>query len=643
MSLVADPLRAGREAAARHAWRDAHDAYAGADAAELTAEDLELFADAAWWTGRLDRAIELREDAYARFAAAGERMPAVRVALRLSMDHEGRGALSVQQGWLAKAERLLEGLPESHEHGMLAIDRAHSAIAVFGDVTGAMAHLDRADEIGERLGDRDVQTLSRAIRAAVLVRGGDVDRGLAMLDECAATAVCGELRPLTTSLVYCCTISSCEAVGDYRRAAEWTAEANRWCDRQEVSGFPGSCRVHRAQIMRLRGDWPEAEEQALAACQELRDFDRHVTAAGFYEVAEIRRRRGDFSAAAEMYSQADQLGHDAQPGLALLRLAEGKVDSAVAAIRRALDDVEDPLMRVRRLPAQVEIMISAGDMPAAQAAAEELEGIVARYHIGDRPAPAFEAACHLAFGQIALASGQPQAAARFLRQARADWQAVGAPYETAQARMLLGLAYRRAGDEDGAVGELEAALATFERLGARLDEERVKELLGRLETRRTFVFTDIVGSTRLLETLGDDKWRKLLARHDALLRERIADAGGEIVKHTGDGFFASFHAPKPAVEAAIAIQRALDGEIVAPDVRIGVHSGGAFHPDGEAGDYGGQGVHVAARVGALAGAGEILASRETLAGIETFRLSEPRSAELKGLAEPVELVAVDWR
>ncbi len=172
----------------------------------------------------------------------------------------------------------------------------------------------------------------------------------------------------------------------------------------------------------------------------------------------------------------------------------------------------------------------------------------------------------------------------------------------------------------------------------------MKELLGRLEARRTFLFTDIVDSTRLLDTLGDEKWKKLLARHNELVRERIVESGGDIIKQTGDGFFAAFDNPKAAIEAAVSIQRALHAEIVAPDVRIGAHTGGAFQTDADATDYGGQGVHTAARIGAAAQGGEILVSRETLDGVgTTFRLSEPRAESLKGFEEPVDVVSVAWR
>jgi class 3 adenylate cyclase len=210
--------------------------------------------------------------------------------------------------------------------------------------------------------------------------------------------------------------------------------------------------------------------------------------------------------------------------------------------------------------------------------------------------------------------------------------------------MLLGVAFRAQGNQHEATAELQAAEATFERLGAKLDEERAKELLGRVEARRTFLFTDIVDSTRLLETLGDERWRKLLARHDELVRERIAGSGGEVIKQTGDGFFASFDDPQAAIQAAIAIQRALGDEIVAPDVRIGAHTGGAFKTGANFADYGGQGVHIAARVGAAAGAGEILVSRDTVDGVaSSFRISEPRTQELKGFDAPIEVVSIDWR
>jgi class 3 adenylate cyclase len=644
MSQVVDSLHAAREAAARHAWRDAYEAYSNADRANLAPADLESFADSAWWTGKLGEAISLREASYAGFAAAGEKLDAARLALTLSWDHSGRGAFSVSHGWFANAERLLEGQPESVEHGFLTLTRAINALFGEGNLAEAIGDFDHAFELGQGFGDRDMQVMALGGKARALLKVGEVEQGLALLDEAAAAAICGELRPYSTGLVYCITISACHDLGDYRRAAEWTEEANRWCDRLDVSGFPGACRIHRAEIMRLRGDLLGAEKQAVAACEELHDFERSVTAGGYYELGEIRRRLGDFAAAEEAYRRANELGHDPQPGLALLRLAEGKVDAAVAGVKRALQETEDPLARVRGLPAQIEIAIAARDLKTAREAADEFERIVDSYKIGGRRALAFDAGLHLANGQIKLAERDWESAARCLQRARDEWQEVGAPFETAQARLLLGIAFRRQDDEHAATAELEAASATFDRLGAKLDAARASELLGRLETRRTFLFTDIVDSTRLLETLGDLKWKRLLGRHNELVRDRIVENGGEVIKQTGDGFFASFGNPKAAIDAAVAIQRALDAELVAPDVRIGAHTGGAFHTDADSSDYAGQGVHTAARIGAAAGAGEILVSRDTLDGVGTaFRLSEPRSETLRGFDEPVQVVSVAWR
>jgi class 3 adenylate cyclase len=641
MSQVVDALNEARAAAERQAWRAAYGAYADVADAELTPSDLENYGEAAWWSGKLDDAIALRERAYTAYTAAGDERGAARMGLTLSWDNEARGSFAVAGGWLANAERLLKDLPEAPEHGRLLLVHAMTAMFAEGDLDRAVALLDDTYELAKRVGDRDVQMLALSGKGRAFVKAGRIDEGLALLDEATASAMCGDLRAHSAGLVYCITISSCQDLGDVRRAAEWTETANRFCDKLDVSGFPGACRIHRAEVLRMRGDWPAAEAQAIAACEELHDFDRSITAFGHYEIAEIRRRRGDFQGAEEAYQVSNELGRQPQPGLSLLRLAEGKIDAAVAGITRTLQESVDPLHRLRRLPAQIEIATAAGDTKTARAAADEAEQIVDSYKIGNRRAAAFDATIHFARGQILSAEKDWPAAIEELQRARDGWQGVGAPYETARARMLLGVAYTRSGDEHAGTGELEGALATFERLGARPEAARTQELLGKVETRRTFLFTDIVESTKLLETLGDEKWKRLLARHDELVREAVAEAGGEIVKQTGDGFFVSFENPKAAIDAAVAIQRTLASEIVAPDVRIGAHSGGAFRTEG---DYGGQGVHIASRVGAAAKAGEILVSVETLDGIGTpYRVSEPRSETLKGLEQPMEVVSVAWR
>jgi class 3 adenylate cyclase len=642
--VLDDSLEAGREAARKHAWRDAYELLQKADANGLLgADDLEHLGEAAWWTGRLDAAIEFRERAYAAYVEAGEPRRAALLALMISGDHGKQGAVSVAGGWLSRATRLLENEPEGIEHGHLALARGTAAV-MMGQLKPAREELARAHELATRFADRSLEAMAMVFKGTVLVMSGQVSEGLALLDEATAAAVSGELEPLATGMVYCVTIHSCQTLGDCGRAAEWTTAANRWCDRLDVSGFPGACRVHRAEIMRLQGNWDRAEEQAVQACDELGGYFNLVTSAGFYEIGEIRRRRGDFAQAEEAYRKASELGHptSTEPGLALLRLAQGKTEAAAAAIKRELaNEGLDPLTRARLLPAQVEIALATGELARARTAATQLEEIGDQYRVDGARTPNMEGTLQLALGQIRLAERDFEGAMSAFKAARSTWEKVGAPYETAQARMLLGIAYRGEGDDHSARDEIEAAKSTFERLGAALDTQRAAELLGEAGAARTFVFTDIVESTKLLEALGEEKWQKLLKWHDKLLRERIEEAGGEVIKQTGDGYFAAFASPAAALDAAIAIQRALDEEPIAPDVRIGVHSGKAFHTEDD--DYTGQGVHMAARIGALAGGGEILVSTASLDRGSRFQLSDSRPETLKGFSEPVDVASVAWR
>ena len=640
--VLKDALEGGREAAQKRGWREAYKLLGQANAQGLLGpEDLERLAEAAWWTGRLEEAIDFRERAYAAYVEAGEPRRAALVAVVVSGDHGKKGAYSVASGWLSRATRLLENEPEGVEHGHLALARGMAA-AMMGQLEAAEEYLARAHELAARFGDRSLEAMAMVFQGTVLVTSGQVTEGLALLDEATAAALSGELEPLATGLVYCATIHSCQTLGDCGRASEWTTAANRWCDRLDISGFPGACRVHRAEIMRLQGDWAGAEEQAAQACEELGGYLHFVTAAGFYEIGEIRRRRGDFAEAEQAYGKAGELGHSMQPGVALLRLAQGKVDAAAAAIKRALStEALDPLTRARLLPAQVEIALAAGELGRARAAAGELEKIADGYRADGQRTPHLEGTLQLAVGHIRFAEKDFDGAAAAFKAARSTWEKVGAPYETAQARMLLGLTYRGEGDEHSARDEIRAAKAAFERLGAALDVQRAAELLGEAAMARTFMFTDIVDSTKLVEVLGEEKWQKLLKWHDSRLRELIEGAGGEVIKQTGDGYFAAFATPAAALDAAIAIQQSLENETFAPDVRIGVHTGAAFQKEDD--DYAGQGVHMAARIGALAEGGEILVSTASLDGARRYRLSEPRAETCKGFAEPVELVAVDWR
>ena len=644
MSQVADDaLRAGREAANRRAWSEAYAQLKQVESErELTGDELELLADAAWWTAHLDEALALRERAHAAYLTEGNPRRAALVGLTLAQDHLMRGASAVSNGWFCRAERILADEPESVEQGYLAMARALAAYAE-GEHEQTIEQAGIARELGRRFGNRDLEAFGLAITGRARMLSGNVDAGLKLIDEATAFAASGDLGPLMSVNVYCIMISACQRVGDFRRAGEWTEAANQFCDELDASGYPGMCRVHRAELVRLRGDWEAAEEIARKATEEIGDYSIWLAGAGYYELGEILRRKGDFAAAEESYRRAKDVGHEPQPGLALLRLAQGKVDAAASSIRRALAGAGSPYARVKQLPALVEIALATGDAKLARSAAAELESIADSLATGGERTTAFEAEVQVARAHLFLHDDDPEGAAACARRAQELWRSIGAPYEAARAQTLLGFAYRRAGDEDGAVDELAAAKGAFERLGAVLDAQHVAEHLGEVPLNRTFLFTDIVESTKLAEALGEAKWQKLLAWHDRTLRELIEREGGKVIKQTGDGFFAAFESPGAAVEAAVSIQRALDEyEGVAPDVRIGLHAGEAFSKDET--DFGGRGVHAAARVGAQAGASEILASRETIRdGAVRYEVSNPRSLELKGISEPVEVVSVEWR
>lgn len=642
-SVVDDRLQAGREAADRHAWSEAyaHLSEAARDG-ELGAEDLERLADAAWWTARPQEALNLRERAHAAYLAEGSPSRAARIGLKLAQDHLLRGASSVSNGWYCRAERLLADEPDSVEHGYLAMARSMASF-VAGKLDEGIEHARVAGDYGRRYGDRDLQGFELAQTGRALVLKGEVDEGLKLIDEAATAAAAGDLGPVASVNVYCVMISACHRIGDYGRAGEWTEAANRFCDELDASGYPGMCRVHRAELVRLRGDWEAAEEIARRAADEIGEYSVWLAGAGYYELGEILRRKGEFAAAEEAYRRAKEVGHEPQPGLALLRLAQGKVDTAAASIKRALAAAESPYTRARLLPAFVEIALAAGDAKAARAAADELETIADSITLAGQRTTAFDATVQVARAQIMLHDDDPDGAAACARRAGELWRALGAPYEAARAQVLLALAYRRAGDEEGAIEELSTARAALERLGAVLDAQHLAELLGEVPLNRTFMFTDIVDSTKLAEAFGEAKWQKLLGWHDRALRETIEREGGSVIKQTGDGFFAAFENPGAAVAAAVAIQRTLDGyEGVVPDVRIGLHAGEAFSKDET--DFGGHGVHAAARIGALANGGEILASHDTIRdGAMRYTISEPRSVELKGIADPVDVVTVAWR
>lgn len=648
---AANPLAEGRAAILRHEWALGFQLLKEADETDpLPAEDLEAMGQAAWWIARPDEGIEALERAFAEHMQRGNKARAAYVALNLAREHGYKLAGSVAAGWFGRAVRLLEGEPEGIEHGYLYLRQSSAAIGR-DDFDEAIVLSRRALEIGMKFGDADLQAHGLLYQGMAFVHKGDADPGMALMDEATVAAVNGELGPYATGVVYCNMVSTCRSLVDLRRAGEWSAAARRWCERQSISGWPGDCRVHQAEIWALRGAWAEAEDAARLAADELVQFNRLGHAGeGFYQIGEIRLRMGDLQAAEDALRHANELGRDPQPGLSLLLLAQGKVEAAAASIKRALEEGTAKLDRARLLPAAVDIALEAGDVDSARSAAGELESIAAAYD-----APALHAAAHAARGAVSLASGDLQEAVRTLRRGVGHWQDVDAPYEAARTKALLAQALRAHGDTEAALLELRAARTTFERLGAVPDVKRIDETLYReagpeaapsgARDKKTLLFTDIVSSTNLIEVIGDDSWFELRRWHDQTLRSLFSAHGGEEVDHTGDGFFVAFDAPEEAVDCAVGIQRTLAEHRrehgFSPEVRIGLHTA---RPSRVGRGYGGKSVHLAARLCALAKGGEIAASRETLGDLEgRFSTLERRAADIKGISKPVDVVFIEWR
>lgn len=641
-----ETVDAARVAIAAHRWREAFDLLKKADEQGiLEPDDLDGYGASAWWIGQLGTAIEVRERSYAAHLKAGDKARAAATALALASDYSHRLQVSMANGWVGSAERLLAAMPESSEHGLLERARLNKALSR-GDLEAALRHADAVLEIGQRLGDRDLEALGLQDKGRVLVARGDVAEGLALLDEAVVAAVGGELKPYTTAIVYCNATVASQDLTDYRRAAEFSEAARRWCDRQSISGFPGMCRVRRAEVTRLRGAWGDAEAEARQACAELSDFCLDYAGEGFYQIGEIRLRVGDLEAAEDSFRQAHELGRAPVPGLALLRLAQGKPQAGIALLRGALDDVSRTrLGRARVLPALAELAVAHGDLETAETAAAEMEQIAE-----DFGTHALRAAAAAARGEVQLRRGEPATAVAALERARRLWQETDAPYETARARALLGEAHHAVGDLDAAALELQAAVATFERLGGAPDAARARTALAALAAHevaprtavRTMMFTDIVRSTDLIEAVGDEAWTRVRAWHDRTVRSLIAASGGEEIDHAGDGFFVAFPSADAALACAREIQRTLGAHRrdhgFAPSVRIGVHSGSAVRSGA---GYAGKTVHVAARIASMAAGDEILASEETLAAAT---LEHPdaamRDIKLRGIREPVRVGSI---
>ena len=460
-------LAKGRDCCERRVWEDAYRWLAEADATEpLEAADLERLFTAAYMLQREDEALGILERAHQAYADAGDRPAAARTAVWLGLHLAFAGQGAPASGWFGRAGRWLEGRTRPCvEQGYLLLPKIHMMQGA-GKFEAAMQTAAEAVALGDCFGDLDLVACARHLQGRCALAWGRVDEGLALLDEAMVHILSDRLSPVVTGLVYCSVIEACQQVFALARARQWTEALTRWCGAQPgIVAFTGKCLIHRAEILQVGGDWVAALDEARRAVERLETgTSRRPPGLARYQEAEVLRLRGETEAAEDAYKRAGQAGIDPQPGLALLRLAQNKSDAAACAIRRAAASTSEPIVRIRLLPALVEILVAAGELAEARAAREELDDLVQRFNT-----PATTAMALHTRGLVELADGDARAAARCAYASAAKWQEVGSPYGEARAQVLCGLACQTLGDEDGVEVAFDAAQATFERLGARRD------------------------------------------------------------------------------------------------------------------------------------------------------------------------------
>jgi DNA-binding CsgD family transcriptional regulator len=510
-------LERGRQSFADQAWADAYESLAAADHSnQLTAEDLELLATTAYMLGREEDYLRLLERAYGAHLDTGEGLAALRCAFWIGVTLASGGEMGRAGGWLGRAQRLLD-----REGG----DRVESGYLLLpvvferegsGDLEAAAQTAAEAAAIGERFDDPDLFALAAHEQGHILIRLGRIKKGLGLLDESMVAVTAGELSPIASGIVYCGVILACQDAHEVRRAQEWTIALTGWCKRQpDLVAFTGRCLVHRAQIMQLHGAWPEAIDEARRAAERcLRGENPAAAGEACYQRGEIHRLLGDYRAAEGAYREATGYGWQPQPGLALMRLAQGDASAAEAAIRRMEAETSEPGKRAGLLPAYAEILLAIEDLDGARAASAELESIAE-----GAESSALAAMAAQARGAVDLAQGDARAALASLRTAGEVWQQLEAPYEAARARELVGRACRALGDEDTAMLELEAARAVYAQVGAMPDVTRIGSLTGGRH-RSTHGLTE--RELEVLRHLAAGETNKAIAA-ELVLSERTVD------------------------------------------------------------------------------------------------------------------------
>jgi tetratricopeptide (TPR) repeat protein len=480
----AGALERGRDAYRRRAWGEAYARLSAADRdTPLGPDDLERLAVTCTMLGREAESAGCLARAYQGFVARDDRDRAARSAFWLVLDLMERGDVAQASGWMGRVRRLIGERPDDCTgQGFMLLPDAWRALAE-GDTDTALPILDRVAAIGERFGDMDLVAATRLAQGRTLLRTGKVKEGLALLDEAMVAVTTDEVTPIVAGGVYCSVVSGCQEVFDWRRAQEWTAAMSRWAAPQaDLVLFRGQCLLRRSEVLQLRGDWDGALEEARRALARLLDPPGQIALGSAYvQLAELHRLRGELSEAEEAYRLASQHGGRIQPGLALLRMAQGDPAAALASLRRMLEEPGQSRFRPMLLAAYVEAALAVDDVTAARTAAEELATLAA-----DVGVPYLHGLSARATGAVRLAEGDARGALGELRRSETIWQELEAPYEAARTRVLLARVCGELGDAADAEMSLAGAAAVFERLSAGPDRTLVEELRARtLGGRRT--------------------------------------------------------------------------------------------------------------------------------------------------------------
>lgn len=562
---TASELERARRFYAEGAWKEAHAAFVrAAEASALGGDDAAHFAEAACWSGRHADIVPLLESAADAYRREDDAAGAARVALRLSTVMLDRRRVALASSYTRQAERLLGDEPgPTREHAELERVRGRLRWAE-SDWAGGLAHARRAAELAHAGGVRDTEALARAEMGHSLLVLGRYDEAIDALQEAGALLTTGELGPYAAGMTLCGLIHAWRACGRLDRAAEWADASSRWADGAGLAFFPGLCRVHRGELTGLRGEFERAEDDLVRGASELHVADSVNAGPAFRELGTVRLLRGDLAGAEEAFGRALEFGTDPQPGLARLLAARGETLAARRELERffsadggAERNLIDREYRFEALAGYVGIALATGARDAASAAVDELASIAratgAAYH---------RAAADGAAGELALAEGRGADALRLLRESWRGWTALNAPHYAASARETLGLALLAQDDRDRARMELEGALAAFERLGAELDERRVRARLAELDapTARTLRMVSsgrVVGAEELRGLLGVDGWKDFTAWLERALGRCWREHGGITLSTEAGRYSVAFRDLESGLACAAHVHRSL--------------------------------------------------------------------------------------